>query len=66
MSRAFQFGAAAWLQLAFTPGLGSPPLPLKRIVSGTHAPGRPPIARRVHASIAGRSLLYMSKMGMFS
>ena len=36
---------------------------MNRIVSGTHAPGLPPICALVHDSMAGRSLRYMLKIG---
>lgn len=65
MSSAFQFGELASLQDALAPGVRSPPLPLKRIVSGTQEPGRPPIAVFVHASICAVSSAYMSKIGVF-
>src|SRR5437667_4640095 len=36
------------------------------MVSGTHAPGSPPICADVHASIAGRSSRYMFSSGVLS
>src|ERR1700724_3263055 len=66
MSRAFQFGLPGSLHAALAPAPGSPPLPLKRMTSGTQAPGRPPICALVHVSIAGRLLRYRLKIGVLS
>src|SRR5882757_10037852 len=66
MFSAFQLGLPGWLHAALAPAPGSPPLPLNRITSGTHAPAVPPICCLVQASMAARLSLYRLKIGMFS